>query len=247
MDNVNFRGLTHLVFRVKSLRMKTASFYTLILAVVLAGPFIGTLASAQSQPIVGKKAAEKYFPAPVEEEVKADPSYEAQPAEPAAAPGRSSTEEMMMLGLGSFLNSETYNWNGSAKQENVGRITYGFTYMLEEESKYDINLRVDFTEYRVVTERAFKMSVLPVLTFPRFTADFPIYFGVGLGLGIFFVQVPDESSLSFDYQLLGGARFMDVIENAGLFVELALKNHLLLTTNGQFNGISLTAGGVFNF
>lgn len=242
MDYVNFRGLTHLVFRVKSLRMKTASIYTLILALVL---FV-LPAGAQSQPIVGKKAAEKYFPAPVEEEVKADPSYETQAAEPVAS-GRSSTEEMMMLGLGSFLNSETYNWNGSAKQENVGRITYGFTYLLQEEAKYDINLRVDFTEYRVVTERAFKMSVLPVLTFPRFTADFPIYFGVGLGLGIFFVQVPDESSLSFDYQLLGGARFMDVIENAGLFVELALKNHLLLTTNGQFNGISLTAGGVFNF
>lgn len=200
-------------------------------------------------PVVGKKAADKYFPPPQVEEVKSSPSYE-DPGTEAEAPrgqSRSNGEELMMIGLGSFLNSETYNWNGAEKREGVGRVNYGFTYMLDEESRYDVHLRVDFTEYKVGEERAYKMSMLPLITFPRFSSGFPIYFGVGLGLGVFFDQVPEESSLSFDYQLVGGARFMGLVENVGVFVELAMKNHLLLTTNGQFNGISLAAGGVFTF
>lgn len=204
-------------------------------------------------PVVGKKAADKYFPATkgeqtTVEQVKSSPSYEQ--TEEDSAPSRTtrgSDEEMMMLGLGSFLNSETYNWNGAEKREGVGRVNYGFTYLLEEESKYDIGLRVEFTEYKVGDERALKLSALPILTFPRFSSQFPIYFGIGAGLGAFFIQVPEESSLSFDYQLIGGARFMEIVPNFGVYIELALKNHLLLTTNGQFNGVALNAGGVFTF
>lgn len=221
--------------------MKYASRFFILSSLML----MTQLALAEA-PVVGKKAADKYFPAPQIEDVKSSPSYEPV-AEQGPVRGRTSDQEVMMIGLGSYLNSETYNWNGAEKRESVGRVNYGFTYMLEEEARYDLHLRVDFAEYRVGEERAYKMSMLPLITFPRFSSNFPIYFGLGLGLGVFFDQVPEESSLSFDYQLVGGARFMNVVENFGVYIELAMKNHLLLTTNGQFNGISLAAGGVFTF
>lgn len=223
--------------------MKSTFFSTLILVILF-----GFQAKSE-QPIVGKKAADKYFPATQVETVSSGENYgeAATEEKETSRMTRGSSDEMMMIGLGSFLSSETYNWNGSEKRESVGRVNYGFTYMLDEKSRYDLNLRVEFTEYKVGDERALKLSVMPLMTFPRFSSGFPIYFGVGLGGGAFFVQVPEESSLSFDYQLVAGARFMEIVPNFGVFIELALKNHLLLTTNGQFNGVSLAAGGVFRF
>jgi hypothetical protein len=50
-----------------------------------------------------------------------------------------------------------------------------------------------------------------------------------------------------DYQLIAGARFFDVFENAGFFIESGLKNHLQLWDQGQFNGTFLSAGAVFTF
>ena len=111
----------------------------------------------------------------------------------------------------------------------------------------DLNLRFDFNEYQLDSDRATKLSLLPLLTFPPASSHFPLYFGLGAGLGIFFQQIPDESNISFDYQLVAGARFADLIENFGVFVEFGLKNHLQVLSDGQFNGTALTTGAVFTF
>jgi hypothetical protein len=68
-----------------------------------------------------------------------------------------------------------------------------------------------------------------------------------VGPGIFFKQASQESSLSLDYELVAGARLFDMVENTGFFLEFGLKNHLLLLSDGQFNGVYLAGGALFTF
>jgi hypothetical protein len=110
-----------------------------------------------------------------------------------------------------------------------------------------LNVRFDFTEYKLDSDRATKLSILPLITFPSISTRFPLYFGIGAGAGVFFTQVSEESNLSFDYQLITGVRFTDLLEHTGVFVEFGLKNHLLLLSDGQFNGTALSAGAIFTF
>lgn len=225
-----------------------------LLVLVLVSGLAMTAGAQGSQPIVGRKAAAKYFErrpnqaidvSDQDDEVVNTRSGSRGSANSGSDSG--SGGELMMLGLGSFVNSTAYNWKGTDKRDNVGRLSYGVTYLFDAWSKIDTNLRLDFNEYKLDDDRAVKLSIMPMWTFPQFDSRFPIYFGFGVGLGVFFVQVPDESNLSLDYQLVAGTRFLDLYENFGFFVELALKNHLHLLSDGQFNGTALTAGAAFTF
>lgn len=221
----------------------------IILPILLAST--GVIAAGKA-PLVGRKAAEKYLsrnPSAVEVSDSDTSSEEGESSRrrSRSGGGRGGGDDLLMLSLGTFVNSSSYNWKGSDKRDNVGRVSYGVTYLFDEWSKIDANLRLDFAEYKLDDLRASKLSIMPLWTFPQASSRFPLYFGFGAGLGVFFNQVPEESNLSFDYQLLAGARFMDLFENFGFFVELALKNHLHLLSDGQFNGSALTAGAVFSF
>lgn len=153
-----------------------------------------------------------------------------------------------MLHLGTYQDSTSWLWKGSDKRSGVGTGTYGLTYFIDEYGQsMDFNLRLDFNEYKLDDVRPFKMSILPMLTFPKFEARFPLYFGIGGGLGIFFRQVEEESNLSFDYQLVLGVRFLDVINSVGFFMEYGMKNHVQLLSDGQMNGNAITAGAAFAF
>ena len=217
-----------------------------MMAIALVGLSLSLSAQAQkSQPVVGKKAADKYFgrgPAAAVDVTDSD-REDSSDRRFTGVGG----DEMMMLSLGTFLNSSSYNWKGSDKREDIGRLSYGVTYLFDRWSKLDTNLRMDFNDYKVGDDRALKLSIMPLWTFPAMDTRFPIYFGFGMGLGVFFQQVPEESNLSFDYQLVAGVRFMDLFQNFGFFSEIALKNHLHLLSDGQFNGTALTAGAVFTF
>lgn len=83
--------------------------------------------------------------------------------------------------------------------------------------------------------------------FPDASSKFPLYFGVGAGLGVFVKQLSGESAMSLDYQVLAGARFFDLFNNAGFFLEAGLKNHMHMLSDGQFNGTFVAAGSVFTF
>ena len=111
----------------------------------------------------------------------------------------------------------------------------------------DLSIRADFNEYATSGEKPMKMSLMPLITFPESAAKFPLYFGIGAGFGVFFRQIQGESAVTFDYQLVAGARFFDIYENTGFFIETGLKNHLQLMSNGQYNGTFLSAGAVFTF
>ncbi len=212
----------------------------MINGLILTALLAGSSAHCKEAPLVGRKAAAKYL--------AAAPADGTEPTKEPISEVRSakSSDDLLMLSLGSFVNSRSYNWGGS-DFEDVGRLSYGVTYIFAEWSKFDLSFRMDFNDYRINNERANKLSLMPILTFPQANRNFPLYFGVGAGLGVYFQQVNRESNISFDYQLLTGARFANVFETLGFFIELAIKNHLNLTSIGQFNGTALTAGAVFAF
>lgn len=195
------------------------------------GSILMGISTALAQtPEVGREAAARYFGAPVSAQ--------------SVGPGN----HYLALHAGSFMDSSAWEWKGNGRRNKVGSNTFGVTYRLDEwNQSMDWNLRVDFSEYKLDDEKPLKMSLLPLLTFPNANARFPLYFGGGLGLGVFFQQIENESPLSLDYQLVLGARFFDVFGNAGFFIETGLKNHLLLTSSGQYNGVFLAGGALFTF
>lgn len=220
------------------IRLQTGEMKSLISTAIIAVLTVGPLAQAEKQPVVGRKAAAKWLAKNDSTEPTREPVEEVKQAKIG--------EDLLMLSLGSFINSKSYNWGGG-DYDSIGRLSYGVTYVFGEWSKFDVSFRMDFNDYSVNDQRANKLSLIPILTFPQANRKFPLYFGLGLGLGVYFVQLPRESNVSMDYQLLMGARFQDVYENLGFFMELAIKNHLNLTSSGQFNGSALTAGVVFSF
>ncbi len=188
---------------------------------------------AKTSGSVGKEAAAEYFQKNPDQPVQTE---------------RSSSSHFMALHFGKLMNSESWDWGGSGKLTDVGGNTYGLTYRFDEfSSSSDLNLRVDFIEYSINEDKPFKMSIMPLIIFPEANSKFPIYFGFGAGAGVFFKQVKGSSALSFDYQLITGARFFDVFENTGFFVEAGLKNHLHLLSSGQLNSAFLSGGAVFTF
>lgn len=213
--------------------MVASSKYFLMLASVL---IVVSVAEGKDEPIVGRKAAAKYF-------AKADPKRDVA----AEKEKNSSDMGLLMIHLGGYSSSTSYAWKDNNKRTGVGKASYGITYLFDEWGGMDMNLRFDFNEYQIDDERASKLSVLPLFTFPRAEKKFPLYFGFGAGPGVFFTQLQDESNLSLDYQLVLGFRMLDLVENAGGFIEFGLKNHLHLLSDGQFNGMPLTLGVAFTF
>ncbi len=188
---------------------------------------------------VGSKAASKYF-----EKREASSSSGAE----------GSRDHYLALHLGFFLDSDAYSWgvdhngNNMEHANDPGKLNIGVTYRMGEwTDTMDLNFRADFQTYDLGRDKPFKMSLMPLITFPDSNSQFPLYFGAGIGPGIFFKQTSQESSISIDYQLVVGARLFEVIENTGFFVEFGLKNHLLLLSDGQFNGVFLATGANFTF
>jgi len=190
---------------------------------------------------VGKEAAAKYF------ESKTSGSSSST----AAAGDR---DHYLALHIGFFIDSDAYSWGVDHNGYNMnhaddpGKLNLGLTYRMGEwTSTMDLNFRADFQTYELGKDKPLKLSVMPLITFPDAYSQFPLYFGAGLGPGIFFKQVSQESSISIDYQLIAGARMFDLIENTGFFLEFGLKNHLLLLSDGQFNGVFIAGGAMFTF
>lgn len=204
--------------------------------------FVPKSVIAQSQPIVGRKAAEKYFKSRNPDSAS---DYQSMDS-PGARSSQSYGFEVLMLNIGSFVGSDSYFW-GNSQLSNIGRVNYGVTYLYDQWRGMDRHIRLEFSEYRIQNQLPRKLSILPLVTFPRAETKFPLYFGFGAGFGVFFSQLKGESDISFDYQLVSGVRFLDVFDQVGFFAEFSLKNHLFILSDGQFNGTALNTGVVFTF
>lgn len=206
-----------------------------ILSMAIALSFVsGGFIHAQE---VGRKAAGKYF-----EKRNPDQQQEYQQQE------YTPSDHYLALHIGKYMSSQAYEWGGRGKENDVGGTNVGLTYRVGEwRNSMDLNVRIDFQEFSAANQKPTKLSLMPLITFPDASSKFPLYFGFGAGLGVFFKQIEEESSLSLDYQLIVGARFFNVFENTGFFIESGLKNHLLILSSGQLNGTFVAGGAVFTF
>lgn len=180
----------------------------------------------------GRQKAQEYF--------QAD-------ADKSTAPAVSSGDHYLAIHIGQFMQSETWLWGQKDKQIDTGKSNFGVTYRFDEWGQTDLDVRFELSEYNVVEKKPLKFSILPLIVFPEAGSQFPLYFGAGAGLGVFFKQVEQESSLSFDYQIFMGARFFNIYGSSGFFVETGLKNHVHLLSDGQFNGTYFSLGALFTF
>ena len=252
----------------KSRNVKSASFQvasSLITGAILAfGLLSAPLAKAQSGPIdmsdskapsapattapkkgsvVGRRAAEKYMEThtPTEEnrnDVRTD------------VLGRPTTtsDHYLAVHLGMYVSDNAYRWGNPDSQADVGDATVGVTYRIGEwQNSMDLALRIDYSAYGLRDGTASQLSFSPMVTFPDASSRFPLYLGAGIGAGIFTKQISGESAIAFDYQLVLGARFFEVFANTGFFVEAGIKNHILVLSDGQFNGTFVALGPVFTF
>lgn len=181
----------------------------------------------QNGVLVGRAAAQKYF-------VKSEnaPSF--------------GNSRLLSLHFGGYLRSKAYQWGSSSTFERAGVQTTGVTYKVGEWTQaMDLNLRIDYMQYEFENSKPIKISFLPLLTFPDSATEFPIYFGIGAGPGIFISQMERESNLSLDYQLIFGVRWLDIWHQSGFFIESGIKDHIHLLSDGQFMSQFLTAGAVF--
>lgn len=187
-------------------------------------------------------------PVPVETGTKAAAKYFEPRKVAASSSAADSNTHYLAVYIGNHLSSDSYLWGSPGETDN-GKFLGGLAYRFDEwVNSGDKLVKVDFTSYEFTGgQKATKMSVLYAISFPDASSKFPFYFGAGMGPGVFFKQLPGESSVSLDYQLFLGLRFMNIFQSFGLFMEAGFRNHVMLLSDGQFNGSYLTTGAVFTF
>ncbi len=206
-----------------------------------------------NQPVVGKKAAQKYFAGEAGQKKATTSAYDdVQTIQSARRVGNvsslSSDDHYLAMSVGFLTQSDAYLWGSETKQKDIGGMLFDLTYRLNQDSAlFDEGMRISYGEYEPEGERAQKLSFLYTILLPDAGSRFPVYFGLAAGPGVFMRQISTESPVSLDYQLLLGLRLFNVFENTGFSIEGGLRNHLHVTSNGQLNGVFISAGAVFTF
>ncbi len=196
-------------------------------------------------PKVGRTAAAKYFQAKNKTQ---DYPVEDQERQPSSIESLSDQEHYLAVGIGSFTQTESYNWGQGSKETEIGKYGIDMTYRLAQEGfLFDQAMRISYNEYMPVGERASKLSFMYAMILPDAGSKFPLYFGLAAGPGVFLKQISGESPLSLDYQLFLGLRLFNLFEKTGFYIEGGMRNHLHITSDGQLNGTFVSAGGVFTF
>lgn len=185
----------------------------------------------------GKGAAQKFFNKKSGDSNESSSSYSGD------------DDHFMMIGLGAFVNSKSYKWGPGGGGDDNGEFTAGVTYRFGEwVNSMDFLVRMEYQTFDLDADKdPKKLSIVPTIIFPDARSGFPVYFGGGLGVGVFFSQLDDESNLSLDYQLFIGGRMLNVFNSVGFFAEIGIKNHIHLLSSGQFDGVFFTIGSVFTF
>lgn len=194
----------------------------------------------RGQSRVGEGAARDYF--------RARQSSTPEERAPVRSPAQADAARYMAIQAGTYISDKQHRWGQKRRDEDVGELLLGVTYRMGEwTNSMDLLMRVEFQTFDVAGETPRKLSVMPMIAFPDARSGFPFYLGAGAGAGVFFKQARGDSDLSLDYQIVTGLRFPTLFDWGGLIVETGIKGHVHLLSSGQFNGVFLTAGTVFNF
>jgi hypothetical protein len=206
--------------------------------------------SYAAAPKVGRSAAARYFQLEKKNERRSMAANDTDSSYPTSSSSTGShlKDHFMAIGFGTFSDATAYNWAHNGKETGMGKWGADLTYRFaEQEYLFDESLRISYNEYKPADQEASKLSILYAVTFPEASSKFPIYFGLAGGLGVYLKQIDQESLISFDYQLYLGLRAFNLFDSVGVYVEGGMRNHLHITSDGQFNGTFLSLGTIFNF
>ncbi len=224
------------------MKRNTTKIHSIIIFAILS---TSTLSFA-SAPKVGRTAAARYFQLEKQAERRGMASETSE--ESSSSSSHQLKDHFMSLGFGTFSDSTAYNWAQNGKAPNVGKWGADLTYRFaEQEYLFDEAFRISYAQYEPAAQESNKLSIMYSITFPEARSQFPFYFGGAGGLGVYLKQIEQESVISFDYQLYLGLRAFNLFDSVGLYIEGGMRNHLHITSDGQFNGTFLSLGTIFNF
>ena len=222
------------------------------MAVLIWGLTLSGTAFAQSVEVDDSDSAGTKAAAPEGGTKKADQYFKTRKGTAKAAPtttqetGSSQPPHYMAVHFGTFFSNEHYNW--AQGSNNLHNLNAGVTYRLGEwVNSMDFAIRVEYTNFVFDYYAAKQISIVPIITFPDASSHFPLYVGGGVGLGLFTQQVPSRSPVALDWQVFAGVRVLNIWDKVGVMVESGMKNHVLVGSPGQFNGVYVNVGAVFVF
>lgn len=106
----------------------------------------------------------------------------------------------------------------------------GFNQHVTELSQiFDLSLQMAVFVAQMENQRASLVEITPRITTPTIRTSFPLYIGMGAGLGFYpWFVVRKLPLLSFNTQIFIGLRFFDLYHNLGISTEFNLRIHVPL-------------------
>lgn len=161
--------------------------------------------------------------------------------------GGAGSPHYLSLHIGTYVDDQAYRWS-SGNQHDVGNLNIGVTYRLGEwVNTGDFMIRSEYSSYGLDDGTARKLDFIAMIMFPDANSRFPLYFAAGVGPGFYLKQLHAHSSMSLDYQIVGGVRFLNIFDRLGFLAEFGLKSDFQLFSPGQFNGLFAGVGTVWTF
>lgn len=157
-------------------------------------------------------------------------------------------KRFLSLELGKVLHLGENSWEGNEAtsfDDLFAEVSYKYG---EWVNWGDLLFSFSYASQSINGNKARKLGIMPMISFPDAESRFPLYFGLGVGPGIYMKKIQNQSSVSVDYNLFAGLRLYNLFKESGLQLELGIKNQMMLFSNGKFNeGFYVSTGMVFKF
>ena len=110
---------------------------------------------------------------------------------------------------------------------SLSSVVFGFNQKAREIKDFgDLNIQFSFSSLQLDRQKALLLEVMPQLSFPEMRSAFPIYLGLGIGLGFYPRNIiRKKPSLSLSGEFFAGLRFLNLYHNLGFSSEINLRMH----------------------
>lgn len=128
-------------------------------------------------------------------------------------------------------------------------VMFGFNQRIREIAYLgDLNLQVAMFSSKLATRRATLLEVSPRISIPEVQTAFPLYIGLGLGLGFYPRYIIKKlPPFSVNNQFFIGLRFFEIYHNLGFSAEINLRMHYLFSELEIYLETFAQMGLILNF
>ena len=112
----------------------------------------------------------------------------------------------------------------------------------------DISLQLSLGSAFLEQQRATYIEISSQISIPAQRITFPMYFGGGLGMGMYpYYVLRSKPSLFLSSEIFAGIQFFDVYENLGFYMETSFRYSLPLKELNVYLETLVKAGIIFRF